>query len=187
VANKIAPLAPTHVPVLPALAGVRLATRECGVRYRGRKDVLLMELAPGSTVAGVLTRSLAASAPVDLCRKHLKGGKARAILVNAGNANAFTGRLGKQATDACVAGVVKTLGCRPGEVFLASTGVIGEPLPAERITGNLAALAKDLKADSWAEAAAAIMTTDTFPRWRAGRRGSATPPSPSTASPRARA
>jgi glutamate N-acetyltransferase/amino-acid N-acetyltransferase len=176
VANKIAPLAPTHVPTLPSLAGVRLAARECGVRYRGRKDVLLMELAPGSTIAGVLTRSLASSAPVDLCRKHLKGGKARAILVNAGNANAFTGKLGKQAADACIAGVVKTLGCRPSEVFLASTGVIGEPLPAERITGNLAALAKDLKADAWAEAAAAIMTTDTFPKvaFREARIGDAT-------------
>jgi glutamate N-acetyltransferase/amino-acid N-acetyltransferase len=160
--TKIAPLAPTHVMELPPLAGVRLATRECGVRYRGRRDVLLMELAPGSTIAGVLTRSLAPSAPVDLCRMHLKGGKARAILVNAGNANAFTGKLGKQAADACVAGVAKILGCRPGEVFLASTGVIGEPLPAEKITGNLAALEADLKADAWTEAAAAIMTTDTF-------------------------
>jgi glutamate N-acetyltransferase/amino-acid N-acetyltransferase len=162
--HKASPLAPTKAPELPALAGLRLATRECNIRYRGRPDVMLMELAPGSTIAGVLTRSLAPSAPVDLCRKHLKGGKARVILVNAGNANAFTGKLGKQAVDASVAAAAKTVGCRNGEVFLASTGVIGEPLPAEKITSNLAAIAGDLEADNWAAAAAAIMTTDTFPK-----------------------
>ena len=81
-------------PRLPALAGVRLAARECNVRYKNRTDVMLMELAPGTTIAGVLTRSLTRSAPVDLCRKNLKGGKARAILVNSGNANAFTGKAG---------------------------------------------------------------------------------------------
>ena len=162
--HKASPLAPTKAPELPALAGLRLATRECNIRYRGRPDVMLMELAPGSTIAGVLTRSLAPSAPVDLCRKHLKGGKARVILVNAGNANAFTGKLGKQAVDACVAAAAKTMGCRSGEVFLASTGVIGEPLPAEKITANLAAIVGSLDADNWAAAAAAIMTTDTFPK-----------------------
>ena len=162
--HKASPLAPTHAPKLPPLAGVRLAIRECNIRYKGRPDVMLMELSPGSTIAGVLTKSLAPSAAVDLCRKHLKGGKARAILVNAGNANAFTGKLGKQAADASVAGVVKTLGCKAGEVFVASTGVIGEPLPAERITANLGALKDALKADAWSDAAAAILTTDTFPK-----------------------
>src|SRR3954470_3785423 len=162
--HKASPLAPTHAPKLPALAGVRLAVRECNIRYKGRPDVMLMELAPGSTIAGVLPRSLAPSAAVDLCRKHLKGGRARAILVNAGNANAFTGKLGKQAAEASVDGVAKTLGCKRGEVFVASTGVIGEPLPAEKITANLAALNSALKADAWSEAAAAIMTTDTFPK-----------------------
>jgi glutamate N-acetyltransferase / amino-acid N-acetyltransferase len=162
--GKIAPLAPTHAPKLPALAGVKLATRECNIRYRGRTDVMLMELAPGSTIAGVFTKSLAPSAPVDHCRKHLKSGKARAILVNSGNANAFTGKLGKQATDACAKEAAKTLGCRAGEIFLASTGVIGEPLPAEKITANLGAIQGALKPDCWSEAAAAIMTTDTFPK-----------------------
>jgi glutamate N-acetyltransferase/amino-acid N-acetyltransferase len=157
-------LAPAEAPKLPPLAGVRLATRECNVRYKGRRDVMLMELAPGTTIAGVLTRSLAPSAPVDHCRKHLKTGKARAILVNAGNANAFTGKLGKQAVDASVAAAAKTLGCKASEIFVASTGVIGEPLPAERITAHLPALAKDLAADAWADAAATIMTTDTFPK-----------------------
>jgi glutamate N-acetyltransferase/amino-acid N-acetyltransferase len=150
--------------MLPPLAGVRLAALECNVRYRGRPDVMLLELAPGSTIAGVLTRSLASSAPVDLCRKHLKGGKARAILVNAGNANAFTGKLGRSAAESCVAAAAKELGCRNGEIFVASTGVIGEPLPAEKITGKLGALVAGLKPDAWAEAAAAIMTTDTFPK-----------------------
>jgi glutamate N-acetyltransferase/amino-acid N-acetyltransferase len=157
-------LAPTHAPELAPLAGVRLATRECNIRYRGRTDVLLMELAPGSTVAGVFTASLVPSAPVDHCRKHLKGGKVRAILVNSGNANAFTGKLGRQATDLCAKETAKAMGCKPGEVFLASTGVIGEPLPAEKITANLGALKGALKGDGWAEAAAAIMTTDTFPK-----------------------
>ncbi|HVM84410.1 MAG TPA: bifunctional glutamate N-acetyltransferase/amino-acid acetyltransferase ArgJ [Candidatus Binatia bacterium] len=174
--HKASPLAPTHAPKLPALAGVRLAARECNIRYRGRPDVMLMEFAPGTTMAGVLTRSLASSAPVDLCRKHLKDGKARAVLVNAGNANAFTGKLGIAATQTCVAAVAKTLGCRNTEIYPASTGVIGEPLPAEKITANLAALAKDLKADAWSEAAAAIMTTDTFPKLasRTARIGEAT-------------
>jgi len=162
--HKASPLAPTHAPKLPALAGVQLAARECNIRYRGRPDVMLMEFAPGTTMAGVLTRSLASSAPVDLCRKHLKGGKARAVLVNAGNANAFTGKLGTAAAQTCVTAVAKALGCRNAEVYPASTGVIGEPLPAEKITANLAALTKDLKADAWSEAAAAIMTTDTFPK-----------------------
>jgi glutamate N-acetyltransferase/amino-acid N-acetyltransferase len=157
-------LAPTHAPKLPPLAGVKLATCECNIRYRGRTDVMLMELAAGSTVAGVFTTSLAPSAPVDHCRKHLKGGKARAILVNSGNANAFTGKLGKQATDACAKAAAKAMGCKVGEIFLASTGVIGEPLPAEKITANLGAIKAALKADGWAEAAAAIMTTDTFPK-----------------------
>jgi len=162
--HKVSPLAPTHAPKLPALGGVRLAIRECNVRYKGRPDVMLMELSPGSTIAGVLTKSLSPSAAVDLCRKHLKAGKARAILVNAGNANAFTGKLGKQAAEACVDAAAKTLGCKKGEIFVASTGVIGEPLPHEKITANLGALKADLKADAWNAAAAAIMTTDTFPK-----------------------
>ena len=162
--GKTSPLAPTHAPELEAVAGVRLAVRECNIRYRGRPDVMVMELAPGSTIAGVLTRSLAPSAPVDVCRKNLKSGKVRAIVVNAGNANAFTGKLGRQAAEATVKEAAKVFGCRPGEIFVASTGVIGEPLPAEKITANLLAIKEALKADAWGEAAAAIMTTDTFPK-----------------------
>jgi len=125
---------------------------------------MLMEFAPGTAIAGVLTRSLTRSAPVDLCRKNLKSGKARAILVNSGNANAFTGKAGVASVDRCSKALVAALKCKPSEVFLASTGVIGEPLPDERITANLPALVKDMKADGWAAGAAAIMTTDTFPK-----------------------
>jgi glutamate N-acetyltransferase/amino-acid N-acetyltransferase len=158
------PLAPAVSPVLPALAGVRLAARACGVRYKDRTDVCLIEFVAGSTIAGVLTRSLSSSAPVDWCRQALKGGKARAILVNSGNANAFTGRLGEASVRRCVAAAASGLGCRKEEIFVASTGVIGEPLPDERITKALPALAEELAADCWADAAAAIMTTDTFPK-----------------------
>jgi glutamate N-acetyltransferase/amino-acid N-acetyltransferase len=158
------PLAPTASPRLSALAGVRLSARACGVRYKDRADVCLIEFAPGSTIAGVLTRSLSPSAPVDWCRQALKGGKARAILVNSGNANAFTGRLGKASVDRSVKATVAALACSRTAVFVASTGVIGEPLPDERITAGLPALVADLGADRWADAAAAIMTTDTFPK-----------------------
>jgi glutamate N-acetyltransferase/amino-acid N-acetyltransferase len=156
------PLAPAKTPHLPALAGVRLATRACGLRYKGRTDVCLMVFAPGSTIAGVLTRSLSPSAPVDWCRGALKGGKARAILVNSGNANAFTGRLGKASVARCVKATSGALKCGRNEVLLASTGVIGEPLADEKITAALPDLTADLAPDAWAEAAAAIMTTDTF-------------------------
>jgi len=159
---KVSPLAPTVFHPLPALAGVRLSARECGVRYKGRKDVMLMEVAAGSTIAGVLTRSLTCSAPVDICRKHLKGGKARAILVNAGNSNAFTGKAGVDAVDRCLKATAKALKCQPREIYIASTGVIGEPLNDKAITGNLPALIKDLSADAWNDGARAIMTTDTF-------------------------
>ncbi len=158
------PLAPEALPTLPPIAGVRLAARACGVRYKDRTDVCLMAFDPGTTVAGVFTRSLTASAPVERCRKHLKGGKARAILVNSGNANAFTGKVGAASVDRTVKAAASQLGCKPTEVFVASTGVIGEPLPDERITAALSALAADLSADGWAAAAAAIMTTDTFPK-----------------------
>jgi glutamate N-acetyltransferase/amino-acid N-acetyltransferase len=158
------PLAPETTPTLPPLAGARLSARACGVRYQGRTDVCLMAFDPGTTVAGVFTRSLTASAPVERCRKHLKGGKARAIVVNSGNANAFTGKAGIAAVERITKAAAAALGCRAGEVFTASTGVIGEPLPDARITAALPALAGELAADAWAAAAAAIMTTDTFPK-----------------------
>jgi len=162
------PLAPDGAPRLPAIDGVRLAARACGIKYRGRTDVCLMAFEPGTTVAGVFTRSKTAAAPVDWCRRALGrgqgGGRARAVLVNSGNANAFTGRLGEQSTEAVARATAAALGCRPGEVFLASTGVIGEPLPHERILKALAKLEAGLEPAGWAAAARAIMTTDTFPK-----------------------
>jgi len=170
------PLAPAESQSLAALDGVRLAAANSGIRYKGRDDLLLIALDPGTTAAGVLTRSLTASAPVDWCRASLKGGKARAILVNAGNANAFTGRAGMQAVKQSAAAAASLLGCAPSEVFVASTGVIGVPLDAGKIAAVLPGLGRALDAAAWDKAAAAIMTTDTFAKTatRTARIGKAT-------------
>jgi len=158
------PLAPAETPALPAIAGVSLAAAACEIRYRGRNDAALLAFDPGSTIAGVLTRSLTASAPVELCRRNLKAGMARGILINSGNANAFTGRLGEAAVKRSAAAAAAALGCKTSEIFLASTGVIGEPLPVEKLTAGLPRLVSGLTADGWRQAAEAIMTTDTFPK-----------------------
>src|SRR5262249_7323156 len=118
----VSPLAPQHVPAMPAIAGVRLAPAQAGIRYRGRTDVLLAVLDKGTTVAGVFTRSKCPSAPVEWCRAQLGRGAARALVVNSGNANAFTGKHGREATKLTADVAAKAVGCRPGEVFLASTG-----------------------------------------------------------------
>ncbi|MEL6062262.1 MULTISPECIES: bifunctional glutamate N-acetyltransferase/amino-acid acetyltransferase ArgJ [unclassified Methylobacterium] len=162
----VSPLAPTATPELPPLPGVRIATAQAGIRYSGRTDVLYVALEPGTRAAGVFTRSKCPSAPVDWCREALAEGSARALVVNSGNANAFTGRLGREAVARTVEIAAQAAGCGPQEVYVASTGVIGEPLPAERFEGVLAdcaARATDGSA-AWAEAARAIMTTDTFPK-----------------------
>jgi len=161
---KVSPLAPAQFVSLPPLAGVRLAVKACGVRYKDRTDVALIEFVPGSMIAGVLTRSLTASAPVEDCRRNLRRGRVRGIIVNSGNANAFTGKRGVTAVREVAGAVAKRLKCPTGEIYSASTGVIGEPLPHETITRALGDLASDLKADAWNEAARAIMTTDTFPK-----------------------
>ncbi len=160
----VSPLAPKSFPNLPPLAGIRLATGEAGVRYAGRTDVLLTIFAPGTQVAGVFTRSKTASAPVDWCRQQMKHGEARALVVNSGNANAFTGKAGFEGARAVAQSAAATVGCRAQEVFLASTGVIGEPLPAEKITRMLGKIAQDAAATGWRAAAEAIMTTDTYPK-----------------------
>jgi glutamate N-acetyltransferase/amino-acid N-acetyltransferase len=162
--SAVSPLAPAGFPRLPPLAGVRLAAFGCGIRYTGRDDLMLAELAPGTAVAGVFTRSLTAGAPVLWCRQCLAGGEARGIVVNSGNANVFTGRAGKEAVETTAAATAKLLGCDPQQVFIASTGVIGEKLPAERIIGALPLALGQLSADAWEPAARAIMTTDTFPK-----------------------
>ncbi len=162
--SAISPLAPPHVPDMPAIAGVRLASAAAGIRYKGRTDVLLAIMDKGTTVAGVFTQSKCASAPVEWCRAKLGGGRARALVVNSGNANAFTGKSGKQATAMTAAIAARAVGCKTGEVFLASTGVIGEPLDAAKFDGVLGNLAAQATPEDWMEAARAIMTTDTFPK-----------------------
>ena len=158
------PLAPERFPDLPPIAGVRVGAAATGIRYGPRDDLFLAELAPGSTVAGVLTRSLTAGAPVDWCRAAIRGGRVRAIVVNAGNANAFTGRLGAAAVASTVDTAAALLGCAREEVMVASTGVVGEPLPAERICDALPRAREALSEAAWLAAASAIMTTDTFPK-----------------------
>ena len=161
-AHPVSPLAPKSYPELPEVAGVRFATAEAGIKYKNRTDVLLVSMDEGTVVAGVLTRSKCPSAAVDWCRDNLPGGKARALLVNSGNANAFTGKKGKAAVQLSADIVSKALGVKPSEIFLASTGVIGEPLPAEKFAGVADDLVKRVAPGPWIDAAKAIMTTDTF-------------------------
>ncbi len=163
-ALKRSPLAPRRFPSMPAVTGVTLATAACGIKYKGRTDLCMIAFEPGSTVAGVLTRSKTASAPIEWCRAQLPRGRLRAIVVNSGNANAFTGKAGTASVDRIVAATAKRLGCRRGEVLVASTGVIGESLPDGLVVGELAKLTSGLKPDAWKAAAEAIMTTDTFPK-----------------------
>ena len=158
------PLAPKTFARLPPLAGVRMATGAAGIRYRGRSDVLMVLLASGTQAAGVFTRSKTASAPVEWCKAQLARGTARALVVNSGNANAFTGRAGRDTTREVAESAAAIVGCQSHEVFLASTGVIGEPLPAQRITRVLGTLAENSAAGGWRDAAEAIMTTDTYPK-----------------------
>jgi glutamate N-acetyltransferase/amino-acid N-acetyltransferase len=169
VATSISPLAPKHVPDLPAIGGVRLATAEAGIRYAGRTDVLLALFDAGTTTAGVFTQSKCPSAPVEWCRAHLKSGKssgnlARALVVNSGNANAFTGKSGRAATRLTAEIAAKAAGCKPADVFLASTGVIGEPLDAAKFAPVMVGLAARARPGDFLAAARAIMTTDTFPK-----------------------
>lgn len=160
----VSPLAPKAFPALPPLDGVTLAVHECGIRYKGRPDLLLVETAPGATVAGVFTRSLTCSAPVDWCKQGIKGQSGRVLVVNSGNANAFTGKAGMASVERTAQKAAQVFGTKPNEVFIASTGTIGVPLPDEKITDNLTAAKAKLEADQWAAAAQAIMTTDTFPK-----------------------
>ncbi len=162
---KISPLAPKTSPVLPELAGVRMATAQAGIKYAGRTDLLVMVFDQPTSVAGVFTTSKCSSAPVDWCRKALNSGKAaKALVVNAGNANAFTGVKGSAATDVTAKAMAVAAGCHEQEVYLASTGVIGEPLDAEKFAPLLSELTQKSDGDGWQLAAEAIMTTDTYPK-----------------------
>src|SRR5579872_1282589 len=151
-------------PQMSPIAGVRLASFAAGIRYRGRDDVMLAELASGSTIAGVFTQSTMPGQPVIWCRECLPLGKVRAIVVNSGNANVFTGRAGWQVCESTAATAAKLFGCDAREIYLSSTGVIGEPPPADRISAALPNIVPLLDAAAWEKAARAIMTTDTFPK-----------------------
>ncbi len=130
--HPVSPLAPRSMPDMPPVAGVSIATGAAGIKYKNRTDVLTMTFAQGTSVAGVLTTSKCPSAPVDHCRASLKGGRARALVVNSGNANAFTGKKGVAATNATAAAAAEAVGCSPSEVFLASTGVSASRLTPPR-------------------------------------------------------
>ncbi|MGV3550451.1 bifunctional glutamate N-acetyltransferase/amino-acid acetyltransferase ArgJ [Rhizobium sp.] len=162
--HAVSPLAPKSYPDMPAIEGVRMATAEAGIKYKNRTDVLMMVFDQPAAVAGVFTRSKCPSAPVDFCRANLAGGKARAVVVNSGNANAFTGKKGRAATDLTGQSAAEAVGCATSEVFLASTGVIGEPLDATKFAGVLGDMNGRATGDFWLEAAKAIMTTDTYPK-----------------------
>src|SRR5258707_6222618 len=163
-AAAISPLAPARFPDMPPVAGVKLATAAAGIRYGGRTDVLLALFEQGTSVAGVFTRSKCPSAPVDWCRAHLKAGAARALVVNSGNANAFTGKSGRAATRLTADIAASAAGCNPSDVFLASTGVMGEPLDATKFGAVMDQLVAGAAPGAWQTAAEAIMTTDTFPK-----------------------
>jgi glutamate N-acetyltransferase / amino-acid N-acetyltransferase len=161
---KISPFAPAVLPHLPPIAGVRFATAQAGVKYQNRTDLLLTVFDPGTVVAGVFTRSKTASAPVDWCRAQMAHGQARGLVVNSGNANAFTGRKGVDTVAATVAAAAAALDCPTSAILVASTGVIGQPLDAAKLTPHLPALTRAAHAEGWEMAARAIMTTDTYPK-----------------------
>ena len=161
---KSSPFAPEKTPQLPAIDGVRFGTAEAGVRYANRTDLMLALLDEGTVAAGVTTSSKTCSAPVLWCREQFRHGRARALVVNSGNANAFTGRAGHAAVRITVEAAAKAAGCSADEVYVASTGVIGEPMDAGRIAAALPALVGAVKGEAWESAARAIMTTDTYPK-----------------------
>jgi glutamate N-acetyltransferase / amino-acid N-acetyltransferase len=159
----VSPLA-VDLPELPPIRGVRLGAVAAGIRYVGRADLVMAEFTAGTSVAGVFTRNRCPGAPVDWCRAALPAGRARALVANAGNANVFTGAAGRESARATAEAAASLIFCAVDEVFLASTGVIGEVLPHDRIIAALPALQADLAEDAWEAAARGIMTTDTFPK-----------------------
>jgi glutamate N-acetyltransferase / amino-acid N-acetyltransferase len=161
---KLSPLAPERLPEMPALPGVRMAAVEAGIKYAGRPDLTAIVFDRPAAVAGVFTKSKCPSAPVDWCKAGLPAGRARCVVVNSGNANAFTGMKGKHAAKATAEAAAAVFACSDMEVYLASTGVIGEPLDVSRFEGHLRQLSAKLVEDGWRDAARAIMTTDTYPK-----------------------
>jgi glutamate N-acetyltransferase/amino-acid N-acetyltransferase len=160
----ISPFAPKELARLPAIEGLRFATSEAGIRYQNRVDLLLALFDPGTAVAGQLTQSKTASAPVEWCQARLDHGMARALVVNSGNANAFTGKRGHDTVKRTAEAAARAADCLEADVYVASTGVIGEPLDAEKIASRLDGMAREARADAFEAAARAIMTTDTYPK-----------------------
>jgi len=167
-AKPVSPLAPASFPTLPVIQGAEFAAIGAGIKYQNRKDVMLVRLAPGTAMAGVFTRSTTRSGCVRDCQTKLAmkvpADAGAAIIVNSGNSNAFTGSVGDTAVAAVTGGVAAVLGVPASRVFSSSTGVIGEPLPFEKITAVIDALAGELSEAAIQGAAEAIMTTDTFPK-----------------------
>ncbi|MFZ3035580.1 MAG: bifunctional glutamate N-acetyltransferase/amino-acid acetyltransferase ArgJ [Parvibaculum sp.] len=158
----MSPLAPKKFAKLPPLAGVDLGTAAAGIKYKGRDDVLVIRLPEGTTAAGVFTTSKTASAPVDLCRANVKGGSGRIVVVNSGNSNAFTGKRGVATVEATVVAAARAAGSMASEVFVASTGVIGQPMDPKPLIDGMATALFNADEDQWDRAARAIMTTDTY-------------------------
>ncbi len=161
---QVSPFAPASLPDMPVIPGVRFGAVAAGLKYRDRTDVMLAVLAPGTIAAGVTTRSKTCSAPVLWCRDQLEHGDARAVVVNAGNANAFTGKAGVDAVQMTAGAAAAAIGCPPEDVYIASTGVIGEPMDASAFANLLKELAPNVRDTAWEDAARAIMTTDTYPK-----------------------
>ncbi|MGD9784428.1 MAG: bifunctional glutamate N-acetyltransferase/amino-acid acetyltransferase ArgJ [Hyphomicrobiaceae bacterium] len=162
--TTVSPFVPAKLTKLPPIDGVRFATAEAGIRYQGRTDVMVAVMDGGTVAAGVLTQSKTCSAPVLSCRESLKTGKARILVVNSGNANAFTGMKGREAVSTTIAAAAAAAQCKPSEVYVSSTGVIGEPLDAGKFSHLLDGLVRKAKANGFEAAARAIMTTDTYPK-----------------------
>lgn len=162
---KVSPLAPKSYPDMPEVAGVELAAVPAGIKYKNRDDLLVAVMPEGTTVAGVFTSSKMPGAPVDWCRSILENGEARALVVNAGNSNVFTGKAGNATVRATAAKMAQEIGCRQKDVFIASTGVIGQFLPPEPIEAGISKAMGQLSSAKWVEAANAIMTTDTYPKY----------------------
>ncbi|KAB7738699.1 bifunctional glutamate N-acetyltransferase/amino-acid acetyltransferase ArgJ [Parvibaculum sedimenti] len=176
-AHKVSPLAPKSYAKLPPLAGVSLGTAAAGIKYKGRDDVLVISLPEGTAAAGVFTTSKTASAPVEWCRAGIaKGGKGRVVVVNSGNSNAFTGKAGVATVEATVMEAAAAVGCDEDEVYVASTGVIGQALNPSPLLSGIHMALNAAGPDQWDKAARAIMTTDTYPKLstRKARIGDAT-------------
>ncbi|MDA0781335.1 MAG: bifunctional glutamate N-acetyltransferase/amino-acid acetyltransferase ArgJ [Rickettsiales bacterium] len=161
---KISPLAPTSFPVMPQIEGVKIATAAVGIKYKNRTDLMLAEFAAGTVVAGCFTKSKTCSANILWGREALKQGAARVLIVNSGNSNAFNGRSGEESVERIVNYTAQIFDCDNEEVYPCATGVIGAPLPDDKITSALSSLKNNLKPDIYEEAAKAIMTTDTYPK-----------------------